>query len=210
MPSYFLCERLSGHTGKDATSKYISIFLEDSINFQLFCCPFFLSVLELLLLQWIPLSFIWYVPSTLSDISHQIPNFECLLSRLAVVFVQPIAAMYWVENKDVVGAAPTGDAQTTSECGTIFLTNRVRLILDVLRQYMRTVCVTKLTHIPLGDAVMILNMRFSREHLDDKSALAQVIAWWYQAITWAYVDPDPSHDMTSPCHRLLHFAIPVN
>ena len=38
-----------------------------------------------------------------------------------------------VENEDVVGAAPTGDAQTTSEWSTILLPTEVRLILEVPR-----------------------------------------------------------------------------
>ena len=38
-----------------------------------------------------------------------------------------------VENEDVVGAEPTGDASTTSELSTILLLTKVRLILDVLR-----------------------------------------------------------------------------
>ena len=38
-----------------------------------------------------------------------------------------------VENEDVVGAAPTGDAPTTSEWSTILLPTRVRLILATLR-----------------------------------------------------------------------------
>ena len=40
-----------------------------------------------------------------------------------------------VENEDVVGAAPTGDAPTTSERSIILLPTKVRLILDVLRLY---------------------------------------------------------------------------
>ena len=36
-----------------------------------------------------------------------------------------------VENEDVVGAAPTGDAQTTSEWSTILLPTEVHLILEV-------------------------------------------------------------------------------
>ena len=38
--------------------------------------------------------------------------------------------MYLVENEDVVGAAPTGDAPTTSEWSTILLPTKVRLILE--------------------------------------------------------------------------------
>ena len=50
----------------------------------------------------------------------QIPKLKCISSRLAVVFVQYIEARCWVENADVVGAAPTGDAPTTSEWFFLF------------------------------------------------------------------------------------------
>ena len=53
-------------------------------------------------------------------------------SRLAVVFAQSIEARSWAENEDVVGAAPTGDAPTTSEWLTILLPIEVCLILEVL------------------------------------------------------------------------------
>ena len=46
---------------------------------------------------------------------HQIPELKCFSSRLAVVFAQSNEARCYVENEDVVGAAPTGDAPTTSE-----------------------------------------------------------------------------------------------
>ena len=38
---------------------------------------------------------------------------------LAAVFAEYLEARRWVENEDVVGAAPTGDAPTTSEWSTI-------------------------------------------------------------------------------------------
>ena len=41
--------------------------------------------------------------------------------------------MCLVENEDVVGAAPTGDAPTTSEWSTILLSTKVRLILETWR-----------------------------------------------------------------------------
>ena len=50
----------------------------------------------------------------------------------AVVFVQSIEARCWVENDDVVGAAPTGDAPTKSEWSTMLLPTQVPLILEVL------------------------------------------------------------------------------
>ena len=50
-----------------------------------------------------------------------------------------LCSIHWsqvlVENEDVVGAAPTGDAPTTSELSTILLPTNVRLILEVLRYY---------------------------------------------------------------------------
>ena len=53
----------------------------------------------------------------ISNIRHQIPNFKFngFSSRLAAVFVHSIEVGYKVENEDVVGAAPAGDAPTTSE-----------------------------------------------------------------------------------------------
>ena len=42
-----------------------------------------------------------------------------ILVRLAFVFAQSIEARCYLENEDVVGAAPTGDAPATSEWSTI-------------------------------------------------------------------------------------------
>ena len=44
---------------------------------------------------------------------HQIRKLKELSSRLGVAFGQSIEAKCKVENEDVVGAAPTGDAPTT-------------------------------------------------------------------------------------------------
>ena len=47
--------------------------------------------------------------------------------------------MHWldneVENEDVVGAAPTGDAPTTSEWSTVLLPTKVQLILEVYSNF---------------------------------------------------------------------------
>ena len=64
---------------------------------------------------------------------HQIQKLISFSNWLAVVFMQPIEAKYWVENEDVVGAAPTGDAPTTSDWSTIWLPTKVRLILETWR-----------------------------------------------------------------------------
>ena len=62
---------------------------------------------------------------------HQITQFKCSSSRLAVVFARSIEARCLVQNEDVVGAAPTGDAPTTPEGSTMLLPTSVRLILEV-------------------------------------------------------------------------------
>ena len=54
-------------------------------------------------------------------------------SRHAVVCAQSTEAKCLVDDEDVVGAAPTGDAPITSELSTIILPTKVRLILDTLR-----------------------------------------------------------------------------
>ena len=64
---------------------------------------------------------------------HQIRKVKFSLSHYAVVFVQYIEARCHVENKDVVGAALTGDAPITSEWSTILLPTQVRLILEIWR-----------------------------------------------------------------------------
>ena len=75
-----------------------------------------------------------HVPSNLLYKWHQIPKLKCVLPRLASAFAQSIEARCCVENEDVVGAAPTGDAPTTSEWSSILLTTKVHLILEI-RQY---------------------------------------------------------------------------
>ena len=52
---------------------------------------------------------------------------------LRLSLLNPLKPDVEVENEDVVGAAPTGDAPTTSEWSTILLPTKVRLILEVLR-----------------------------------------------------------------------------
>ena len=58
-------------------------------------------------------------------------------SRLAVVYAQSTEAKCLVDNEEVVGAAPTGDAPTTSELSTILLPTKVRLILETWRYILR-------------------------------------------------------------------------
>ena len=47
--------------------------------------------------------------------------------------LQKYIYIYIVEDEDVVGATPTGDAPTTSECSTIVLPIKVRVILETWR-----------------------------------------------------------------------------
>ena len=94
---------------------------------------------------------------------HQIPAFKRFSYCLAAVFSESLEARCQVENEDVVGAAPTGDAPTTSEWSTILLPTWVHLILEVLRYIVVTL--NKLLNSPIaGDftcyktLVMLLSM----------------------------------------------------
>ena len=69
--------------------------------------------------------------SNLEYKAHHTPTLKCFSSRLAVVYVQSVKARCQFENEDVVGAAPTGDAPTTSKWSTILVRTKVRLILEV-------------------------------------------------------------------------------
>ena len=64
---------------------------------------------------------------------HEIAKLRCFSYRRAVVFAQSNEASCLVENEDVVGAAPTGDAPTTSEWSTILLPVKLHLILETWR-----------------------------------------------------------------------------
>ena len=72
-----------------------------------------------------------YIPSIIYYKTHPIPKHKCFSSRLAVVFAQSVDVRCKVENEDLVGAAPTGDATTTYEWPTMLLPTKVRLILDI-------------------------------------------------------------------------------
>ena len=64
-------------------------------------------------------------------IKYKIPKPKCFSSRLAFVFVQSIEARCYVKNEDVVQAALTGDAPTTSEWSTIVLSTKLGLMLEI-------------------------------------------------------------------------------
>ena len=64
---------------------------------------------------------------------HQTPTLKRFPYCLATVFAESFEARCQVENEDVVGAAPTGDAPTTSEWSTILLPTKMRLISETLR-----------------------------------------------------------------------------
>ena len=60
-------------------------------------------------------------------------NVSRLVLQLALL--DPLMPGFVVENEDVVEAAPTGDAPTTSEWSTILLPTKVRIILKVLHGF---------------------------------------------------------------------------
>ena len=70
----------------------------------------------------------YHETSSISHAKSQSLNVSCILLQLSSL--NPLKPGF--ENEDVVGAAATGDAPTTSELSTILLPTRVRLILEVL------------------------------------------------------------------------------
>ena len=66
---------------------------------------------------------------------HRIPKLKCFSSRLAVTVAQSNEVRCSVENEDVVRAALTGDAPTTSEWSKILLPTKVQHILETLRYF---------------------------------------------------------------------------
>ena len=74
------------------------------------------------------------LPSHFQYKPHQIQKLKCFSSHPAVVFSQFIEARCYVENEDVNGAAPTGDAPTTSEWSTILLPEAC-LTLEIWRYH---------------------------------------------------------------------------
>ena len=72
---------------------------------------------------------------TVKSLIHgsQIPKIKRFASRLAVVFAYSVETRCKVENEDVVGAAPTGDAPTISKWSTSLLPSKVCLILEISR-----------------------------------------------------------------------------
>ena len=86
--------------------------------------------------------------------------------RLAVAFAQSNEARCQVENEDVIGAAPTADAPTTSEWSTILLPTVVRLILETW-QYFKIIC--KLFNL-VGFSAIIYNI---------------FLVWWTSRKKWS-------------------------
>ena len=74
----------------------------------------------------------WHYRKT-SNTSHtksQSLNVSCIPVQL--FSHNPLKPGVKLINEDVVGAAPTGDAPTTSELSTILLPTKVRLTVEVL------------------------------------------------------------------------------
>ena len=88
-------------------------------------------------------------------------------------FAESLEARCQVENEDVVGAAPTGDAPTTSEWSTILLATKVCLILDVYGSQYFAHCMFQ--HIPFKvtfHIVIEISHKFvPKGPTDNKSAL---------------------------------------
>ena len=127
--------------------------------------------------------FHWYrKTSIISRTKSQNLNVSCILLQLSS------HSIHWnqvlVENEDVVGAVPTGDAPITSELSTILLPTKVRLILEVLWYY----------HYHYYHHVMFclthygLMTPYGNRELGQHWSRWWLVAWRHQVITWTNVD----------------------
>ena len=86
-------------------------------NINFYCVDGIQSDFDIhLLLCWNLKMYLHFIYRQISNyMMCQIQKLKCFSSHLAVVFAQSVEARCKVENEEVVGAAPTGDAPTTSE-----------------------------------------------------------------------------------------------
>ena len=75
----------------------------------------------------------WYYRQIANIRRTDSQNLTVSLLHLQLSSDQSIETRCQIENEDVVGAAPSGDAPTTSEWSAILLPTQVRLILEVRR-----------------------------------------------------------------------------
>ena len=94
-----------------------------------------------------------------------------------------------MEHEDVVGAAPTGDAPTTSELSTILLSTKVQLVLEIWRYFTFCTCISRsaftheahqlvkaLSSIHTGFTETVVNIMLALRPLISLSTLAGVIS----------------------------------
>ena len=156
------------------------------------------------------LSTVWFSMVTGIDNSNryrQISNTSCTKSKNlkrfsfhpAIIFAQSIEARCWIENEDVVGAAPTGDAPTTSEWSVILMPTKVHIILEILRCFELTFAFSEALK---GDRVAGIILWIcpvnERLHYNVTPSL----------IGWAYTQNDPWSWKSKSCNSaLLPFGI---
>ena len=122
---------------------------------------------------------------------HQIPTLKRFSYCLAAFFAESLEAKCQVENEDVVGAAPTGDAPTTSEWSTILLPTKVRLILEFYGKFsLYNIFETYLMKLPHLDDGMWLSLFGKFESLVSSMQLTDSI--FQELYTFMFFVPSPS------------------
>ena len=84
-----------------------------------------------MVMEWILIKLTYRQVSNIRRTKSQPLKDACTVLRLSLP--NPLKPDVKSGNEDVAGAAPTGDAPTTSEWSTILLPTKVRLILEVLQ-----------------------------------------------------------------------------
>ena len=103
-------------------------------------------------------------------------------SRLAVAFGQSIDSRCYVVNEDVVEAAPTGDAPTTSEWSTSLLPTKLWLILKVWWYVLHCgIDLWRLTFLLFPVKSLWMTTGLHWYHDTSRPTVVQVMAWCCQA-----------------------------
>ena len=109
--------------------------------------------------------------STVNSLIKDAPNpkHKCFWSHLAVAFAHYIEARWQVDNEDVVGAEPTGDAPTTSTT-TSKLPTKVRLILENLQYFAQNILVLAPKGLISSDQSTTVVMRWGAQECNEMTS----------------------------------------
>ena len=117
---------------------------------------------------------------------HQIPKLKCFLSCLTVVFAQSTESRCYVENEDVVGASPTGDAPTTSGWSTTLLCTKMTYIRGLMVHIFSNInlALQGLRHTLLMIKASEVVSKYFHTVTQLRLNTLQLYKWWLNLLIW--------------------------